>query len=64
MNETFLKPGMTVTTKTSYSVKELETLRDFYSNQLLNDTVPFWFPRSYDREYSGFLLMRETGVNA
>ncbi len=27
-----------------YTYQELETLRDFYAGQLLNDTVPFWFP--------------------
>lgn len=32
---------------------------DFYKNQLLNDTVPFWFPRSIDEEHGGFLLMRD-----
>lgn len=32
---------------------------DFYKNQLLNDTVPFWFPKSFDEEYGGFLLMRD-----
>lgn len=42
-----------------YTKQELETLRDFYKNQLLNDTVPFWFPRSYDKEHGGFLLMRD-----
>lgn len=26
-----------------------------YRNGLLNDTLPFWFPRSVDREYGGFL---------
>ncbi|WP_126245263.1 AGE family epimerase/isomerase [Chitinophaga rhizosphaerae] len=44
-----------------YSFPELETLRDFYTGQLLNDTVPFWFPRSYDHEHGGFLLMRDAG---
>jgi N-acylglucosamine 2-epimerase len=34
-------------------------LEDFYKNQLLNDTVPFWFPKSIDEEYGGFLLMRD-----
>ncbi|HKH61922.1 MAG TPA: AGE family epimerase/isomerase [Flavitalea sp.] len=43
----------------SYSKKNLLALKDFYSSQLLDDTVPFWFPRSYDREYGGFLLMRD-----
>lgn len=37
----------------------LEQKRDFYRNQLLQDTVPFWFPRSYDIEYGGYLLMRD-----
>ncbi len=43
----------------SYSQTDLKHLESFYRNQLLNDTVPFWFPRSYDREYGGFLLMRD-----
>lgn len=43
----------------NYSREELLTLKDFYRKQLLNDTVPFWFPRSYDNEYGGFLLMRD-----
>lgn len=42
-----------------YTQHELEQLRDFYKYQLLNDTVPFWFPRSYDLEHGGFLLMRD-----
>lgn len=42
-----------------YSPRELGQYLDFYSNQLLNDTVPFWFPRSYDYEHGGFLLMRD-----
>lgn len=43
----------------SYTRQELMALKDFYATQLLNDTVPFWFPRSYDTEYGGFLLMRD-----
>jgi N-acylglucosamine 2-epimerase len=43
----------------NYSKQDLLTLKDFYSNQLLNDTVPFWFPRSFDKEHGGFLLMRD-----
>jgi N-acylglucosamine 2-epimerase len=43
----------------SYSKQDLIALKNFYSNQLLNDTVPFWFPRSFDKEYGGFLLMRD-----
>jgi hypothetical protein len=43
----------------SYSKSELQDLYDFYSHQLVNDTVPYWFPRSFDNEYGGFLLMRD-----
>lgn len=43
----------------TYSQKELDQLADFYKNQLLQDTVPFWFPRSFDEEYGGYLLMRD-----
>ena len=43
----------------SYSKQDLIALKDFYKNQLLNDTIPFWFPRSYDKESGGFLLMRD-----
>lgn len=42
-----------------YTKDELSALAHFYRRQLLEDTVPFWFPRSYDREYGGFLLMRD-----
>ncbi len=42
-----------------YLENELLDLRDFYRHQLLSDTVPFWFPRSYDERYGGFLLMRD-----
>ncbi len=43
----------------SYTEQDIERLEQFYHDQLLNDTVPFWFPRSYDTEYGGFLLMRD-----
>ena len=43
----------------AYTQEELEALHHFYRKQLLEDTVPFWFPRSYDSEYGGFLLMRD-----
>ena len=43
----------------SYSHEDLQALYQFYKTQLLNDTVPFWFPRSFDKEYGGFLLMRD-----
>lgn len=43
----------------NYTKAELVQLHSFYRQQLLDDTVPFWFPRSLDREYGGFLLMRD-----
>ncbi|MBL0024986.1 MAG: AGE family epimerase/isomerase [Saprospiraceae bacterium] len=43
----------------AYSKLQLKEYKEFYSNQLLKDTVPFWFPRSFDEENSGFLLMRD-----
>ncbi|WP_018627109.1 AGE family epimerase/isomerase [Niabella aurantiaca] len=39
--------------------KERIQLKNFYESQLLNDTIPFWFPRSLDKEYGGYLLMRD-----
>lgn len=42
-----------------YTTGELAVLRDFYRDRLLDNTIPFWFPRSYDREHGGFLLMRD-----
>jgi len=44
--------------KMSYTNIELKTLRDFYEKQLLTDTVPFWFPRSVDEKFGGYLFMR------
>ncbi|MBS1737618.1 MAG: AGE family epimerase/isomerase [Bacteroidetes bacterium] len=41
------------------SQQKLIELQNFYSTQLLNDTVPFWFPRSFDKEHGGYLLMRD-----
>lgn len=43
----------------SYTSAELQDLAAFYQNQLLNNTVPFWFPRSIDQEYGGYLFMRD-----
>ena len=43
----------------AYTEKDLAILEQFYRNQLLNSTIPFWFPRSVDTEYGGFLLMRD-----
>jgi N-acylglucosamine 2-epimerase len=42
-----------------YTDKDLAELAQFYEKQLLDDTVPFWFPRSYDHEHGGYLLMRD-----
>lgn len=42
-----------------YSAQDILDLKNFYQNQLLNDTIPFWFPRSFDEEYGGYLLMRD-----
>ena len=43
----------------SYTRHDLQKLGQFYRKQLLTDTIPFWFPRSLDKEYGGFLLMRD-----
>ncbi|MCB9056826.1 MAG: AGE family epimerase/isomerase [Chitinophagales bacterium] len=43
----------------NYSKTDLIAFKDFYANQLLNNTIPFWFPRSFDKECGGFLLMRD-----
>lgn len=42
-----------------YTIDELKALHKFYRHQLLSDTIPFWFPRSFDHEHGGFLLMRD-----
>lgn len=42
-----------------YSSEALEGLKNFYQKQLLDSTVPFWFPRSFDSTCGGFLLMRD-----
>lgn len=42
-----------------YNTHQLNELAEFYKNQLLNDTIPFWFPRSYDLDNGGYLLMRD-----
>ncbi|MEZ5301109.1 MAG: AGE family epimerase/isomerase [Verrucomicrobiales bacterium] len=43
----------------AYTAADLHTLRDFYRDRLLNDTLPFWLPRSVDGEHGGYLLMRD-----
>ena len=37
----------------------LEQYQEFYRKQLLEDTLPFWFPRSLDHQHGGYLLMRD-----
>lgn len=37
----------------------LERYKSFYKNQLLKDTIPFWFPKSIEEGHGGFLLMRD-----
>ncbi|HEV2478672.1 MAG TPA: AGE family epimerase/isomerase [Puia sp.] len=43
----------------NYSTTDLQQLAQFYRRRLVDNTVPFWFPRSFDREHGGFLLMRD-----
>jgi N-acylglucosamine 2-epimerase len=43
----------------SYGAQDFKELGEFYRSQLLESTMPFWFPRSYDREHGGYLLMRD-----
>ena len=42
-----------------YTPEQLNELEQFYADQLLNDTIPFWFPRSFDHEHGGYLFMRD-----
>ena len=42
-----------------YTKADLESLEVFYRKQLLEDTLPFWFPRSMDETNGGYLLMRD-----
>lgn len=42
-----------------YNNEDILALASFYKDQLVNDTVPFWFPRSLDHEFGGYLLMRD-----
>lgn len=41
-----------------YTKEYLLKLRDFYKDHLLNDTLPFWFPKSLDTQMGGYLLFR------
>ena len=44
--------------------RDFETLRNVYRDGLLDDTLPFWLPRSIDREHGGFItsLARDGGI--
>ncbi|MHB1921098.1 MAG: AGE family epimerase/isomerase [Chitinophagaceae bacterium] len=42
-----------------FQEEEFTQLHHFYQDRLLNDTLPFWFPRSLDQEFGGYLLMRD-----
>ena len=35
--------------------QQMDDLRDFYRRTLLEDVIPFWFPRSIDQQYGGYL---------
>ncbi|CAL1516733.1 AGE family epimerase/isomerase [Chitinophaga sp. MM2321] len=43
----------------TYTEEKLAALRTFYKDQLLGDTLPFWFPGAIDEEYGGYLLMKD-----
>ena len=46
-------------TEKGYSNQELADLADFYRTSLLEDTIPFWLPRSLDTECGGYLTARD-----
>ncbi|MCH2113303.1 MAG: AGE family epimerase/isomerase [Pirellulales bacterium] len=39
-------------------LSRIDQLVSVYRDGLLNDTLPFWLPRSVDREYGGFTIAR------
>ena len=39
----------------AYTEDELVALGRFYKKSLLEDTMPFWLPRSIDHEHGGYL---------
>lgn len=43
----------------TYTREQLEDLRDFYRDSLIDDTLRFWLPESIDTEHGGYLLMRD-----
>ena len=43
----------------SYSTEQLVDLGNAYRSDLLEDAIPFWFPRSIDDEFGGFLVSRD-----
>ena len=42
-----------------YSKEELDGLRKFYRASLLDDTLRFWMPEIVDKEFGGYLSMRD-----
>jgi N-acylglucosamine 2-epimerase len=42
-----------------YSLTDIERLQRFYHQQLVDSTMAFWFPRSVDEVYGGFMFMRD-----
>ena len=36
-----------------------DELLSVYRDELLQDTLPFWFPRCIDEEYGGYLIARD-----
>ena len=42
----------------SYTIDQLVDLGRSYRSELLGDAIPFWFPRSVDEEFGGFLIAR------
>lgn len=43
----------------TYTTEDLDKLRTFYRDSLLDDTLPFWLKDSIDEEHGGYLLMRD-----
>ena len=42
-----------------YSPSELNDLENAYSETLIDETIPFWLPRSVDEEFGGYLIARD-----
>lgn len=42
-----------------YLEEDLQTLASEYRSTLLDEVIPFWFPRSIDEEHGGYLIARD-----